>query len=502
MRSRSRMVLLLAAGAMLAQSGCAIPQPPGRGRQMQLVEPETKTTYWLYLPEDYVKNNGQRPKGERWPMVLTLHGLRPYDSGAMQNKEWQEEADRYGFVILAPDLRTCDSLTMQFPLHDPNLPYVKQDEQAILAIMDDVCRRTNADPTRVLVTSFSSGGYLAHFMTNQHPERFTVLAVRGSNFNRSLLSPAQLSKYRNMPIGVFFGQNDLGVCRTESLEAIDWYRQHHFHVEGKMVKDLGHERRPQVAAAFFARAIGVSPKSPPDLGSMVVMDIPGHEATAGPTRPPPKPILPTTPPPEPAASATLSSEASSREAKPPIREKSASGGELLFSGSTSTTGGTISKPPAQVEPARPTARALPSANTNSGNAATPKRPIRQPYDSAGGGAPERPEKPVLPTSAPGREKEPDRYSPAAIQVHGDAVGQAPFRVSLSAIVPASMREGASILWTDNGVPVGDNTFEAHVVLRQPGTHYIAAHIATADDRRINAQRTIQVLPPATQPAHS
>lgn len=500
MRSLFKGVILLAAGVLLTQSGCAVPQKPGHGKQMQLVEPETRTTYWLYLPEEYVKNNGQHAKGERWPLVVTLHGLRPYDNAVWQNREWQEEADRYGFIVLAPDLRTCDSLTMQFPLHDPTLSYVKEDERAILAIMDDVFRRTNADPTRVLVTSFSSGGYLAHFMANQHPERFTVLAVRGSNFNRDLLSPAQISKYRHMPIGIFFGQNDLPVCRTESMEAIEWYRQHRFHVEAKMVNGMGHERRPQVAAAYFARAVGVSPKTPPDLGGLVVMDIPGQESSATPPRPLPKPILPTTPPPDLAASSTLPSATGGRKATVPVREKPPAGGELIFSGSDAVSGAASSRQPRQVEPTRPTARPLPSVNTNSRSTATPKRPIRQPYDTAGEGLPEHPEGLPSPATLPSRGKTLDLNLSAAISVKGNSVGQAPFWIDLSAVIPAAMREGASILWTDNGVPVGSGSFQTQAVLREPGAHHIAAHIFTSDDRQITAMKTVQVLPPDSPPA--
>jgi poly(3-hydroxybutyrate) depolymerase len=106
---------------MLGQCGCAVPQRPGRGYCSRLVEPVTDTGYWLYLPEDYVRNKGQHPAGARWPLIVTFHGLRPYDDAHPQIREWQEEADRYNFVVIAPELRTCDSLVMQLPLRDPRV---------------------------------------------------------------------------------------------------------------------------------------------------------------------------------------------------------------------------------------------------------------------------------------------------------------------------------------------------------------------------------------------
>jgi hypothetical protein len=253
-------------------TGCAVPQAPGGGVARLEDEPITGSSYWLYLPEDYVKNDGQRADGRRWPLVVTFHGMKPWDGAKPQCREWQEEADRYGFIILAPSLRTCAALR-QFPLRDRTLSYVMHDEQAVLAMMDEVFRRTNADPTRVLSTSWSSGGYIAHFMVNQYPERFTVLAVRQSNFSEDLLDAANTSAYRNMHIGIFFGENDLPICRNESLRAVEWYQHHHFRVDAKLVSGLGHERTPQTAAAYFALAIGVKPKTPPKL-NLVMEDIP------------------------------------------------------------------------------------------------------------------------------------------------------------------------------------------------------------------------------------
>lgn len=262
----------LVLGALL--SGCAVPQKPGNGRVSKRTEPITKTDYWLYLPEDYIKTDGHHPQTERWPLVMTFHGLRPYDDAKPQIREWQQEADRYGMIVVAPELRTCDSLTMQFPLRDPTLPYVRKDEQAIMAIMDEVFRETNADPNRVLVTSFSSGGYIAHYMVNRHPERFSCLAVRGSNFSPTLLSTGQIPRYQHMPVAIYWGENDFKVCREESIEAVDWYRQHNFDVDAKYVDGLGHERRPETAAAFFASTIDVLPKTAPPTGTLVMRDYP------------------------------------------------------------------------------------------------------------------------------------------------------------------------------------------------------------------------------------
>ena len=264
---------LVVAVCLASQWGCHVPQKPGHGTCKKYTEPTTDTSYYLYLPEDYVKLDGQHPDRRRWPIVLTLHGLKPYDNAYPQAKSWQQEADRYRYIVIAPVLRTCDSVTMQFPLRDPNKPYVRKDSMAVLAILDEVCRRTNGDPDAVLSTSFSSGGYMAHYLVNRYPERFSCLAVCMSNFNAQMLDTSQIPKYRDMKIAIFFGENDFKACRTESMDAYRWYHKYRFDVEAKRLAGIGHQRRPQMAAAFFANTIGVQPKTPPDLGSLVLEDV-------------------------------------------------------------------------------------------------------------------------------------------------------------------------------------------------------------------------------------
>ncbi len=495
MKALKTIAVLFVAALVAVQAGCAVPQDPGRGKQMRLTEPRTNTSYWLYLPEEYVANEGRRADGQRWPTVVTLHGLRPYDNAVWQNKEWQEEADRYGLVVIAPDLRTCDSVTMQLPLRDPDLGYVKEDERGILAVMDEVFRRTNADPQRVLITSFSSGGYLAHFMLNRHPERFSCLAVRGSNFSDALLSTAQISKYRDTPIGIFFGQNDIRICREESMQAVEWYRRHRFPVEARIINGLGHERRPQLAAALFARTAGLTPKTPPDLSQMVMVEVPAKDGSIPRTpvdrRPSSPPIVASSPP---------------RTAPP----GGAPGTDILYgqpsAGTARPLGGAdlaAGGPPKQVAPTISSRRPVSPLPSTSVRGATPKRPIRQPY-GAGSDielAPRLDRRPTLP-AVPTREQAPMPPISANIRMNTPTVGRAPLWVNLTLELDPALRQGASVLWTNNDVPIGANGFEVQTVLREPGDYTIAAHIVTADERRATSRIPVKVLAPASQPSGS
>jgi len=254
----SRAVVL---AASLLTAGCAVPQSPGKGTLTNLVEANSGQHYWLYLPEHYPAQASPHKGGKRWPLVVTLHGMKPFDRASAQIREWQQQADAYGLIVCAPDLHTSD-LFMELPLKHVH-SYVERDERMILDMMDQVFGRTDADRNRVLITSWSSGGYLAHYLLNRHPERFACLAVRQSNFSASILDARQVRRYcqyPDTPIAIFFGQNDLVICRKESREAVVWYREHGFRqVEAYSVEGLGHERTPQIAASFFARACRFRP---------------------------------------------------------------------------------------------------------------------------------------------------------------------------------------------------------------------------------------------------
>lgn len=470
---------------ILTNSGCIVPQGKGKGNASRLVEPSTNTGYWLYLPEEYVRSGGQHPQGGRWPLVVTFHGAKPYDNAHPQIREWQQEADRYGYVVIAPELRTSDSF-MQYPLKDPTLSYVQHDERAVMAIMDEVFRRTNADPARVLATSWSAGGYMAHFMVNRHPERFACLAVKQSNFSEALLDPIQVVRYADMPVAIFFGENDFPACRTESEAAVRWYRLHGFNVVAKRIRGLGHERTPQTAAAFFADALGSSPRTPPDMGKFVMEDV-IIDGVANYQRRPDRRTVP--PPPPPGSMNTAGA-----TGQPPH-------GNVVFSNGGTTnkaSAGSESSPAwTRVAPAAPVERSPRAIPTSPPMTPTPRRPLAQPYTSEPTSPAPPPDRPALPPKPAG----PDADTPRLKRL-GSLQGQAPLTVHFTVELPTRWREGSSILWTDNGKPFATSQFSARSVMREPGVHVIEARIVTPDDRRLVLTERLTVDPPTSQPASS
>ncbi|HRX86663.1 MAG TPA: hypothetical protein P5572_16690 [Phycisphaerae bacterium] len=436
-RLRTIVATALLGALLLGAGGCIVAQPPGNGKVMQFREPTTGGTYFVYLPEDYVKGNHPLT-GKRWPLVVTFHGMRPFDDAGSQIREWQQEADRYGYVVLAPKTATSDVLR-QLPSIRLRTVHagVRRDEKLTLAAMDDLCRRVDIDPTKVLSTSWSSGGYLAHYMLNRHPDRFTCIAPRQSNFSSDVLDDAMVPRYRDVKVGIFYTENDFAICQRESQEAARWYNHRGFDVTFAVFRDLGHERRPSVAADFFAQQIGVTAKTPPvELARMQVTRVPLNGVKDG-------------------------------------KGQSVVGSESVAAVHVDEEG---------AAPANASARS--DAGPAAQNGTPPRRSRNTPRRSAQrSGA--QPADNARPTPATTDDR--------VLQVRvSSAIGIAPHHVNFSAVAPKSVSRGAYFLWTDNGEPVA-NGINGQKYLLDPGEHVLEVTMTTAEGRQYVARKTVTVL---------
>jgi len=279
-----------------------------------------------------------------------------------------------------------------------------------------------------------------------------------------MMDVRQVSKYRGMKVAIFFGENDFGICREESTEAVAWYRQHRFDVTAKYVEGLGHERTPQTAAAFFAQVIGVEPKSPPPLGTLVMHDLPG--AAGG----------------YPASLASASPRgpagiAARPPGLPPRADKNA-----IFPPGTGPEHG------AGAGLAAPAPRApLPVASTTGHRGQQPYAVQYKPAPRAPAVTPAR----TIPLrSGPVAEQEGVRLRVSA------TIGVTPLWVSYGVEMPEEMRNGSSVLWTDNGHPIS-TAHSGYRWMRETGEHRLEALVITRDDREFRVSESVTVLPKLT-----
>jgi poly(3-hydroxybutyrate) depolymerase len=229
----------------LVQFGCVnllVMQPPGKGVTKYERLKATKAKYWLYYPKDFEASRV-------YPVVFTLHGMKPFDNAKSQSKEWQDLADRHGLVVCAPELYSSDLLSI-IPL-DRMTPSLEKDVNNLLHIIAHISRHPWYDKNNVLVTSWSYGGYIAHYMFNHYPAHFTHLVARQSNFSSKTLNAQKAQSHAGRPIAITYGQGDFPICVKESEEAVDWYRRMGYNVVVNEQKGKIHQRTPEVAAEFF-----------------------------------------------------------------------------------------------------------------------------------------------------------------------------------------------------------------------------------------------------------
>lgn len=430
-------------------TGCAVPQPRGVGHLEHRTEPTMKRGYWLYLPAGYdPKTSGDGP----YPLVVSFHGMKPFDNAYAQACEWQQEADRFGFIVVAPELNSADVLA-PFPVRTVH-PSFAEDARGAIAALNHVIATTKADAHNVLSTSWSSGGYMAHYVLNQYPERFTALGVRQSNFSSAVLDAEKTKRSTYHPILILNTENDLAVCRRESKEAVAWYESHGYkNMYWMVIRQKGHERTPDMAADFFARITQRPPRTPP---TELVM----RQAIDGNQR----------------GMQLMSGRLASLESSPQVAVDAPRQTDPNFAKTRpapTRTGPALSRRPA--EP--PTRRAT----------ATPARtpPASDTTFAASSGSPTPQRAPAIPAAAA------NRPSPLGIRI-SSAVGVEPLHLDFSADCPASWYASTDFLWTLDGIPIASG-LNGQKTITDPGEHVLALLAVTVDGFEYRASKNIRVI---------
>lgn len=479
--------------------GCIVSQPAGKGRQMLRTEPTTGTAYYLYLPQDYVESEGHRSPDKKWPIVVSFHGMRPFDSAGAQIKEWQQEADRYGYVVVAPDTRVSDLLG-ELPLRRVS-PSLERDSLALEAILDEMYRTLDVDPNHVLSTSWSMGGYLAHYMINRFPRRFSCVAVRQSNFSAEILDERKIPEYHDAKIAVFYTQNDFSIVRNESQKAIAWYKRRGFDTTSGIVDSMGHERTPQTAAAFFATTCNAEAKTPlTTLARITMTSTPGNPMRSRGSTAAGRLAMGSTP--------RLNQDQGRLAGTKPSRRPRTT--DQSSSSASSTSHNRRFAPPRSRGPAiRDVAqRSSPDGKGDRQTRAagrTTKDRIVPPKEGPGSAAAARNEplitQPIAPTTEkrlppPVKSKPIRRTSEIAInplEVRVSAyIGISPMLISYTVQLPSDLRENSDVLWLDNGRPISHG-ISGQKSLGEPGRHKIEVWVVADDNREYRAAKTVTVL---------
>ena len=236
--SMKRVTALLTFAVMVA--GCPVTQPqqtPVPALRQQTAAGGVK--YWIYVPSYHTSDR-------QWPLVITLHGTYGWDGSRRQIDEWKYLAEQTGLIVAAPDLQSAQGI----------LPVVRSvwfkdlaaDDAAILSLIDDLVERYQVDPSAVMLSGFSAGGYAMYYTGLRHPDRFDMLIGRNCNSDLGILEGAEITDaVRKLPVMIFWGKDDLKEIQDQSWRAFRYLRERGCaQAEHKEILG-GHLRRPELA---------------------------------------------------------------------------------------------------------------------------------------------------------------------------------------------------------------------------------------------------------------
>ncbi len=237
--SLRRLLAGLGLVALLACSGCpAVSDLPAPGRVSVERDPVQERAYHMYVPSYYHEERS-------WPLLVACHGTPPFDTGESQLDQWKGWAEARGFLVVAPELAGTSALATDT---EAQLRLQRQDEEAMLSIVQSVRASRRVERDQVFLTGWSAGGYAVLYTGLRHPEVFRALAVSQGNFRAELVEACAPFLDRYQPVMLLFGSAD--PLKEDALACIDWLRRHD--VEPDVVERPGiHRRDPEPIFRFF-----------------------------------------------------------------------------------------------------------------------------------------------------------------------------------------------------------------------------------------------------------
>jgi hypothetical protein len=299
--------------------------------------------------------------------------------------------------------------------------------------------------------------------------------VRQSNFSPYVLDANLAPRSRNHPILIVNTENDFAICVKESREAIEWYTKNDYQdLYWLKIKGLGHERTPDMAADFFARAAGVEPLKPPTVvmhrqvidgnaaglamlaGAAPDLSQPVRTARANKT-----PALSPRPQPTPTPTRLNSARSEIVNSSPPTPHRAMSVSRATH----------------------------PRAGSEGDGVHVTQVSAMHQQSPAGS-------KPATPPRA--REVVDDPARNVTIRV-SSAIGIEPLHLGFSVDCPPEWAANADVLWTVNGNAVCSGV-NGQKTLAEPGVYELGVVIVTADGQEHRAKRSVRVLPRITETA--
>ncbi len=136
-------------------------------------ESVTETLLHDGLERDYYLHVPEGADGEPWPLVVVLHGRGGDGPGMARLTDFDAIADEHGFIAVYPS-----GVEEQWNYLEDVLGYnLEADDVGFLrSLVTNLSERYSIEPTRVYVTGFSNGGFMAQRLICEAPDLFAAFA--------------------------------------------------------------------------------------------------------------------------------------------------------------------------------------------------------------------------------------------------------------------------------------------------------------------------------------
>jgi len=245
----STVLLMSCLSVALLTCGClTTEQLPEQASIMERTEKDSDRDYYLYVPSTYSKKRS-------WPLVIACHGTRPYDKAYAQIREWAHFAEYNHIIVAAPKL--VSSRGDFPPPADKQIALQKQDERAILGMVEEIKRRYRIEESQVFLTGWSAGAFPLLYTGLNNPNVFRAMFVRQGTFDAEFLPFAENELNPWQVTKVTYGASDF--LRDQSIEMIEWLQEKNMFVQRQELPG-GHRRiDPDQTWRFFADVIKERP---------------------------------------------------------------------------------------------------------------------------------------------------------------------------------------------------------------------------------------------------
>ena len=201
--------LWLAAVALPAQDANTMNQ---RQHFKQQITKTVELGYLLQLPKEYAAQSGKR-----WPLMLFLHGAGERGTNlSLVAKHGPPklvaQGTNFPFIVVSPQ---C-------------LAGQHWDNDALLALLDDVIARHRVDTNRIYLTGLSMGGFGSWSLAARYPERFAAVAPicgGGERIDVMLAGRSKAEALKTLGVWAFHGAKDPTVPLEESQKMVAAFKK-------------------------------------------------------------------------------------------------------------------------------------------------------------------------------------------------------------------------------------------------------------------------------------